>query len=48
MTQPQPADQEQARSLFDSILEDAKHWSRHARSHNAVWLERTKVAMKGR
>ncbi|WP_234412348.1 tetratricopeptide repeat protein [Stenotrophomonas sp. YAU14D1_LEIMI4_1] len=48
MAQPQPADRDQARSFFDSILDDAKHWSRHARSHNAPWLERTKMAMKGR
>lgn len=47
MAQPQPSDREQARSLFDSILDDARHWSGHTRSHNAAWLERTKVAMKG-
>lgn len=47
MAQPQPADREPARSLFASIIDDAKHWSRFARSHNAAWLERTKVAMKG-
>lgn len=46
MAQPQPADREQARSLFASIIDDAKHWSRFARSHNAAWLERTKVALK--
>ena len=33
--------------LFASIIDDAQHWSRHARSHNAAWLERTKVALKG-
>lgn len=38
---------EQARSLFASIIDDAQHWSRHARSHNATWLERAKVALKG-
>jgi len=27
--------------------DDAQHWSRHARSHNAAWLERTKAALKG-
>ncbi|WP_248150353.1 tetratricopeptide repeat protein [Stenotrophomonas indicatrix] len=47
MAQPQLADREQARSLFASIIDDAQHWSRHARSHNAAWLERTKVALKG-
>lgn len=47
MTQPKPADREQARSLFASIIDDAQHWSRHARSHNAAWLERTKAALKG-
>ena len=47
MAQPQPDDREQARSLFASIIDDAQHWSRHARSHNAAWLERTKVALKG-
>ena len=47
MAQPQPDDREQARSLFASIIDDAQHWSRHARSHNAAWLERTKVALQG-
>lgn len=47
MAQPQPADREKARSLFASITDDARHWSRHARSHNAAWLERSKAAMKG-
>jgi len=47
MAQPQPDDREQARSLFASIIDDAQHWSRHARSHNAAWLERTKAALKG-
>ncbi len=47
MAQPQPDDREQARSLFASIIDDAQHWSRHARSHNATWLERTKAALKG-
>ena len=46
MAQPQPDDREQARSLFASIIDDAQHWSRHARSHNAAWLERTKAALK--
>ena len=46
MVQPQPDDREQARSLFASIIDDAQHWSRHARSHNAVWLDRTKAALK--
>ena len=36
MAQPQPDDREQARSLFASIIDDAQHWSRHARSHNAA------------
>lgn len=48
MAQPQADDREQARSLFASIIDDAQHWSRHARSHNAAWLERTKAALKGR
>jgi hypothetical protein len=47
MAQPQPDDREQARSLFASIIDDAQHWSRHARSHNAAWLERTRAALKG-
>ncbi|CAM0118360.1 hypothetical protein SMG44B_10065 [Stenotrophomonas maltophilia] len=47
MAQSQPDDREQARSLFASIIDDARHWSRHARSHNAAWLERTKVALMG-
>ncbi|AWH30258.1 hypothetical protein C1930_15720 [Stenotrophomonas sp. SAU14A_NAIMI4_8] len=42
----QPADCEQGRRLFASIRDDANHWSRHARSRNAVRLERTRVAMK--
>lgn len=33
--------------LFASIIDDAQHWSRHARSHNAAWLERTKAALRG-
>jgi len=45
--QPQPADRDQTRSLFDNVLDDAKHWSSHARSHNAAWLERARVALKG-
>ncbi len=32
MAQPQPDDREQARILFASIIDDAQHWSRHARS----------------
>lgn len=47
MAQPQPDDREQARALFASIIDDAQHWLRHARSHNAAWLERTKAALKG-
>ncbi len=46
MAQPQPDDREQARILFASIIDDAQHWSA-PRSHNATWLERTKVALKG-
>ncbi|GMR25908.1 hypothetical protein STENOSP10_01270 [Stenotrophomonas sepilia] len=33
--------------MFASIIDDVQHWSRHARSHNAAWLERTKAALKG-
>jgi hypothetical protein len=47
MARPQPDDHEKARTSFTSIIDDAQHWSRHARSHNAAWLERTKVALKG-
>nr|WP_286075875.1 hypothetical protein [Stenotrophomonas sp. 59] len=47
IAQPQPDGREQARTLFASIIDDAQHWSRHARSHNAAWLERTKAASKG-
>lgn len=47
MAQPQPADRDQARSLFDSILDDAKHWSRHARSRTSLRLEQIRVAMQG-
>lgn len=46
LAQPDAADREKSRSLFASVLEDARHWSRHARSHNAVWLERSNAAMK--
>lgn len=47
LAQADAGDQEQARGLFASIVEDARHWSRFARDHNAVWLERAKVVMKG-
>lgn len=47
MAQPQSAYRGQGRTLFDSIIDDAQHWSRHARSHNAASLERTKAALKG-
>jgi len=46
LSQPDAADIEKSRSLFASILDDAQHWSRHARSHNAPWLDRTKAKMR--
>ena len=46
LAQPDAADREKSRSLFASVLDDARHWSRHARSHNAPWLERAKARMK--
>ncbi|WP_159094568.1 hypothetical protein [Stenotrophomonas sp. YAU14D1_LEIMI4_1] len=43
----QPADCEQVCRLLASIRDDGKHWSRHAPNQTSVWLEQTKVAMKG-
>ncbi|HEL2977281.1 TPA: tetratricopeptide repeat protein [Stenotrophomonas maltophilia] len=46
LAQTDADDHEQARSVFTSIIHDARHWSRFARDHNAVWLRRTKAALK--
>ncbi len=46
LAQGDAADQQQAHDLFASIIEDSKHWSRFARDHNAIWLQRAKSAMK--
>lgn len=46
LIQPDVADRERSHSLFASILDDARHWSRHARIHNALWLDRSKARMK--
>jgi len=47
MAQPQPANRKQVRRAFASIIDEATHWSRCVLSHNGVWLERAKTAMKG-
>ncbi|AWH53532.1 hypothetical protein C1924_10240 [Stenotrophomonas sp. ESTM1D_MKCIP4_1] len=46
LAQPGAADREKSRSVFASILDDAQHWSRHTRSHNAPWLDRSKAKLK--
>ncbi|WP_312315843.1 hypothetical protein [Stenotrophomonas sp.] len=46
VSQADATDREQARSLYAGIIEDARHWTRFARDHNAAWLERAKAAMK--
>jgi len=38
------ADRRRARTLFEDILNDARHWPRHAREHNRAWLQRAQAA----
>ena len=47
LAQTDAEDQQRARVLFASIVEDSKRWSRFARDHNARWLERAKSVVKG-
>ena len=42
--QPNEADRKRAAALYEDILQDGKHWPRHARAHNREWLERAQSA----
>ncbi|WP_197326029.1 tetratricopeptide repeat protein [Ralstonia solanacearum] len=44
LTQNGVADKERARTLFDEILRDARHWTRYAKDHNREWLQRAQAA----
>ncbi len=43
--QPQEADHRRAAALYRDILQDGKHWPRHAREHNREWLQRSETAL---
>jgi hypothetical protein len=43
--QPERADRARARSLYQDIVDDARHWPRHAREHNREWLMRAQTAL---
>jgi hypothetical protein len=45
LKQGDAADRERARSLYADIVQDAKHWPRHAREHNREWLQRAQSAL---
>ncbi|MCC8393524.1 tetratricopeptide repeat protein [Paraburkholderia sp. MMS20-SJTR3] len=38
-------DRRHAGSLYAEIVQDAKHWPRHAREHNREWLQRAQAAL---
>ena len=44
-SQPDEADRQRARELFAEIVHDGKHWPRHAREHNAEWLQRAQAGL---
>jgi hypothetical protein len=44
LAQNNDADRKRAAALFADILNDAKHWPRHARDHNREWLRRAQAA----
>ncbi|MFC0577408.1 tetratricopeptide repeat protein [Paraburkholderia solisilvae] len=43
--QANEADRERARGLYADIVQDARHWPRHAREHNREWLQRAQAAL---
>lgn len=43
--QPDRADRDRAAALYRDILQDGKHWPRHARDHNREWLQRSESAL---
>jgi hypothetical protein len=43
--QPDDADRQHAHTLYAEIVQDARHWPRHAREHNREWLQRAQAAM---
>jgi hypothetical protein len=44
-TQENEADRRRAISLYTEIVHDAKHWPRHARTHNRDWLRRAEEGL---
>jgi hypothetical protein len=46
LAQADEEDRQKARGLFDSIIADSRRWSKFARDHNAIWLQRAKLAIK--
>jgi hypothetical protein len=42
--QPDAADRRRADELYAEIVQDARHWPRHAREHNREWLQRAQTA----
>ncbi|MFM0337020.1 hypothetical protein [Paraburkholderia fungorum] len=43
--QPDEPDRQRARELYAEIVEDGRHWPRHAREHNSEWLQRAQAAL---
>ncbi|HEY2604549.1 tetratricopeptide repeat protein [Paraburkholderia sp. RL18-103-BIB-C] len=43
--QTDAADRKRADDLYKEIVQDAKHWPRHARDHNREWLQRAQAAL---
>jgi hypothetical protein len=39
------ADRRRANNLYAEIVQDAKHWPRHAREHNRDWLQRAQAML---
>jgi hypothetical protein len=43
--QSDEADRRRAAALYADIVQDGKHWPRHARAHNRQWLQRAQSAL---
>jgi hypothetical protein len=43
--QADEADRRRAAALYADIVQDGKHWPRHARAHNREWLLRAQSAL---
>lgn len=44
-SQSNEADLARAQGLYRQIVQDSRHWHRHAKAHNAEWLRRAQAAL---